>query len=238
MLREAFEWLKGQAKPEFIEVDGKKYITGDTTLVKPSLIGTVGVKTLTGIRDFILEGVDEGRWSVGSFICVNSHDLVFLETNAFGVLEQRHRPVQAELPNWPRFPFGRYMDLETFIIELQAKFVPSQGVADILRLVSNLRDETVTTSQDDGISQSVTVKKGVAMVERVDVPNPVVLAPYRTFLEVEQPEASFVFRIQRQDGKAPMCGLWDADGGNWQLTAIASIRDWFKVELPGFRVVA
>lgn len=238
MLREAFEWLKGQAKPEVIEVDGKTYIVGATTLVKPSLVGTVGVKTLTGIRDFIIESVDKGRWAEGAFICVHSHDAVFLETDAFGALEQRHRPIQAELPDWPRFPFGRYMDLETFIIEMQAKFVPSKTVADILRLVSNVRDEAVTTSQDDGYSQTVTVKKGAALVEKVDVPNPVVLAPYRTFLEVDQPESAFVFRMQRQDGKAPMCGLWDADGGNWQLTAIASIRDWFKVELPGFRVVA
>lgn len=48
---------------------------------------------------------------------------------------------------------------------------------------------------DDGVSQVATARSGVASVGKVVVPNPISLRPYRTFLEVEQQESDFVFRM-------------------------------------------
>lgn len=59
------------------------------------------------------------------------------------------------------------------------------------------------------------------------VPNPVELAPYRTFLEVEQPESQFIFRMK--DG--PRCAIFEADGGAWRNQAITNIREYLKNEL-------
>ncbi|MNW60692.1 hypothetical protein D3C74_386970 [compost metagenome] len=70
-----------------------------------------------------------------------------------------------------------------------------------------------------GMTQSVVAKTGVATVEDVKVPNPVLLAPYRTFVEVEQPESSFVFRMK--DG--PSAALFEADGGAWRNDVIANV---------------
>ena len=51
-----------------------------------------------------------------------------------------------------------------------------------------MENKTVANYGDDGVSQKATITKGIAGKEDVIVPNPVTLRPYRTFLEVEQPE--------------------------------------------------
>ena len=51
--------------------------------------------------------------------------------------------------------------------------------------------------------------------------------PFRTFLEVEQPESEFLLRLD-DDGNV---GLFEADGGMWQQTAKASITAYFEDKL-------
>lgn len=55
----------------------------------------------------------------------------------------------------------------------------------------------------------------------------VALRPFRTFLEVEQPESEFLLRLD-DDGNV---GLFEADGGMWQQTAKASIAAYFEDKL-------
>lgn len=54
-----------------------------------------------------------------------------------------------------------------------------------------------------------------------------ILAPYRTFLEVEQPESQFIFRMK--DG--PRGAIFEADGGAWRNQAIVNIREYLKEQL-------
>lgn len=55
----------------------------------------------------------------------------------------------------------------------------------------------------------------------------VTLRPYRTFLEVEQPESEFLLRL-REGGKI---GLFEADGGMWKQQAKKNIAEYFQEEL-------
>jgi hypothetical protein len=80
---------------------------------------------------------------------------------------------------------------------------------------------------DDGVSQAIQAKVGVATVATVQVPNPVVLAPFRTFVEVDQPESELIFRMQN----GPRCALFEADGGAWKLTAMRNIKDYLHAAL-------
>ena len=59
------------------------------------------------------------------------------------------------------------------------------------------------------------------------MPNPVELAPYRTFPEVEQPISKFIFRMQ----EGPRAALYEADGGAWRNKAILSIKEYLQEEL-------
>lgn len=127
----------------------------------------------------------------------------------------------------PDFRFDTYYDVEEFNIALQSKFVENEDRNILLQVVGNVSEDNVKNVGDDGVSQAVTINQGVASKADVKVPNPVELAPYRTFLEVEQPTSQFVFRMK--DG--PRAAIFEADGGAWRNQAIVNIREYFKVEL-------
>ena len=83
---------------------------------------------------------------------------------------------------------------------------------------------------DDGVSQKTTIKSGIANKTDVIVPNPVKLRPYRTFAEIEQPQSSYVFRIQDSD-RGPSFKLVEADGGLWKNATMKKIKDYLAYEL-------
>lgn len=71
------------------------------------------------------------------------------------------------------------------------------------------------------------------------IPNPVVLKPYRTFLEVDQPESAFIFRMK--EGHGVECAIFEADGGAWMMEAMQNIKAYLEKELEGmeqFTVIA
>lgn len=123
--------------------------------------------------------------------------------------------------------FKRFMDVEELNIELQSKFKESDDRDIILSFIGNVNDEEVHNYSDDGISQSMTIRQGVASVGEVKVPNPVTLTPFSTFQEVNQPERLFIFRMR--DGARG--ALFDTDDNTWKLKAINSIKEYFEWEL-------
>lgn len=127
----------------------------------------------------------------------------------------------------PRFSFNEFLGMEEFNIALQSKFVPNEHRAILLQVVGNVSEDNIRSTGDDGVSQAVTINQGVASKAAVKVPNPVDLAPYRTFLEVTQPESQFVFRMK--DG--PRGAIFEADGGAWRNQAIVNIREYLKEQL-------
>lgn len=80
---------------------------------------------------------------------------------------------------------------------------------------------------DNGVSQVATVKEGAATLTKAEVPSPANLRPYRTFLEVEQPDSPFVFRIN----KYGHCALFEADGGIWKHVAMERIHEYLTQSL-------
>jgi hypothetical protein len=96
----------------------------------------------------------------------------------------------------------------------------------------------VRETVDDTVGQEVKTARGVVMSERTKVPNPVLLAPYRTFREVTQPESLFVLRLRSGDGDKPRCALFEADGGTWKLEAIQNVATWLRAAITSVRVVA
>ena len=120
-----------------------------------------------------------------------------------------------------------YRDYETAIIELRSKYQPTEDVSYLLKLLSSMTIENKATTDDNGLTQQITVKKGVALSENVIVKPIVKLRPYRTFYEVPQPESEFLVRI----GDNGTIGFFEADGGMWKMTARHNIKDYFEYEL-------
>jgi hypothetical protein len=184
---------------------------------------TLLINTLTGLINYIKANLErQGRELL---LHVENEKTVSLN----GLLEvdgRREKLVEASAIV-TRFPFNQYIEAEEFIIAFQSKFVKNEDRDNLLKLMGNVTEQNVKTTGDDGISQSVEVKQGIASKAEVLVPNPVKLSPYRTFLEVEQPESEFIFRMQ----KGPTGAIFEADGGAWRNQAIANIRDYLKDEL-------
>ena len=75
--------------------------------------------------------------------------------------------------------------------------------------------------------QEVEARQGISLKALVQIKPRVALRPYRTFLEVEQPESEFLLRVDAEEG----VGLFEADGGMWVQTAKRRIAAYFEEKL-------
>lgn len=139
----------------------------------------------------------------------------------------------------PEFSYGRYMDHENFIIALQSKFIDNKDRELLLRFAGTVKDESIAQYGDDGVTQKATIKTGITSVGEAIVPNPVNLKPFRTFVEVDQPESAFIFRMRQNNGVE--CAIFEADGGAWKNEAMRNIKKYLAFaleELPQFTVIS
>jgi hypothetical protein len=227
--QKALEYLVGLGKVQVIEINDQKYSPVPLNHVRLPKVEPIKVNSLTGLVDYLESKFDDDAF-IGKMVHVVSHDCVKLVSNILG---DAGREVYMTAEAFaPKFNFGQWYDVESFIIAMQSCFVQNEDSAKILRVVGNIKEEAVKQTGDDGVSQKVTAKTGIATVEEVKVPNPVILAPYRIFREIEQPESKFVFRMQM----GPRCALFEADGGAWRLNAMARIKEWLEIELEGLKI--
>lgn len=138
--------------------------------------------------------------------------------------------IEADLP---QLSFGQFMPSDEFNIMLQSKFLDNNNRENVIDFASHLIVEAGQDIEDDGISQITTVKAGVASRQKAKAPNPVTLAPYRTFLEVEQPASDFILRLDKNANLA----LFEADGGFWKLQAVRLVKEYLTKNLSDFENV-
>ena len=237
MLKEAMEYLVKMAAPQYVAVDGRAYCDRPLTVIAPPTLSMVPLLTLAGLVDLVKSNIDDLRaemWllHVGSFAEVT---LMRKTTDEYG---RRAVLARVKHDDGSPFPFGRFLDREEFVIGLQSKFIQSESLRGVLAMASSLTASTVAQADDDGVAQSVTVKRGISLKEQVAVKGRVELAPFRTFREVEQPVSEFVFRLQSKDGSVPTCALFEADGGKWKLDAVLTIKAWLEAQRLNIPVIA
>lgn len=126
----------------------------------------------------------------------------------------------------PGFNSG-FRPRETALIQLRSLFVPNEGVDYLLEMLSHISKENSVTSKDNGVTQQVETRAGVALLSTQQVKPRVFLQPFRTFLEVAQPESEFLIRLD-DNGDV---GIWEADGGVWKLEAKRNIAEWLSTQL-------
>lgn len=112
---------------------------------------------------------------------------------------------------------------EVALIELRSLCIPNEGTAYLLDLLSRMTNENSVSTNDNGVTQTVEARQGVALNAVVEIKPRVMLRPFRTFLEVEQPESEFLLRVDPDEG----IGFFEADGGIWKLEAKKNIADYF-----------
>ncbi len=197
----------------------------------------IEMSTLTGLVDYIKGQIDESTEKM--IVQVVSPTEVKLISALDGDRKRENlADVEARIPD---FAYGRYMDNETFLIALQSKFIPGDDRELLLRFAGTVENGTISQYKDDGITQKATIKTGIASKGEAQVPNPVKLRPFRTFIEVEQPESSFVFRMRQDRDDGVECAIFEADGGAWKNAAMKNIKEYLEhelIEFPQFTVIS
>lgn len=221
-----------------VEINGETYTTDSLRRVEkvyPVRPPCFVASTLNGLVTYLLSGVDIGPTADRPVIVnVESPREVCVYSEVYG--DDLKRDLLARCcVEQPRLDVNHYMDPESFNVMLQTHIIQSPNRDLVLKFVGSLKDEQSNQTADDGFSQRVTIKTGVAAVGEVTVVNPVSLAPRRTFPEIEQPESNYVLRFK----EGPNVALFSTDDLTWRHAAIASIGDWLTERLgEGFVVVA
>lgn len=239
MTKDAIQYLMEQGiKPEerLVNFDeGERWLAfdndGRAKEILPRVFNAedaIRLNTLTGLVDYIKANIER----IDSQLILHIEDERSIRLTGKLEIDGSREVLATAAAIVPRFSFGEFYDMENFNIALQSKFVDQRtdGEEDdraiLLRVVGNTQEENVKTTGDNGVSQAITIKQGVNSTD-VLVPNPVLLAPYRTFLEVEQPSSQFIFRMK--DG--PRAAIFEADGGAWRNQAIVNIREYLHNNL-------
>lgn len=233
MEKDAFEYLANQAvvsagKSVTTDKEGHTFTIGGEVreFIPDDQPETLRVSTLSSVVNFMTEATDA---AVGNnkqlLVEIVSPSRVVLES-ALDKYGRRKQLMVAQVSNDP-FEFGRWTDREQMNIALQSQFVANDDQATLLKFIGNYKESTEQVATDDGVTQVASVRTGAASVDNVKVPNPVLLAPYRTFAEVKQPESQFIFRM----GDHMASALFEADGGAWKNEAISNIKNYFVKNL-------
>jgi hypothetical protein len=207
--------------------DGRTFIKGDW---KPLLDGqpsSLQTHSLQGVVDYLEKNPDGLNLSY-VLVHVATPTDVFVRSTPFGAHRQRcnYMQVEAVLPN---HKFNQWTDPDIFVPYLQSCFCDSGDLASLVAMCSNIAANTEISLKDDGVSQEATVVSGAVRKGKKDVPNPVVLYPFSTFAEVDQPPRKFVFRLKAE----PLsCILLEADGGAWKLDALQRLAAWLNERVP------
>lgn len=226
-LKEMMQYVVGLSKPEIFTLNSSQYSDKELHRIDEELRAkALEMTTLSGLVDYIKGDID--RMASNMIVHIVSPEEVRLISCLDS--DRKRETLVAVKADIPHFPFEKFIGSEEFLINIRAKFIQNEDAEKLLRFAGTTEAGTVNGYSDDGISQSATVKQGIASKETVLVPNPVKLMPRRTFTEVKQPESEFIFRMKNYDDEV-RCALFEADGGAWKRAAMQNIKEHLEYEL-------
>ncbi len=238
MIKKALEYIVGMKAPEVLEINGETYCDKELERIchNPKA-QAIEMTTLTSLVEYIKARID--TMDDKMIVHVKGPDCVYL----YSMLDlDRVREYLVEVhAQVPEFRYGRYLDHESFLIALQSQFMSNDDRELLLKFAGTVENGSVTQYGDDGVTQKATIRTGIASKGEAVVPNPVKLRPFRTFVEVAQPESSFIFRMRQDERSGVECAIFEADGGAWRNVAMSSIKEYLQYELaefPQFTVIS
>lgn len=224
MLAKMIDKIVSLKETKTFEINGETYSDGPLTRI-PRHVDMPQAFSVSSL-DSIVKLIKTEKHKVGRTILV--HVNRYNEVTVFSTyLDDFKRYVlyqaTAETPN---FSEG-WRPYEKAIIELRSIFFPNEGTKYLLNLLSSMTSENSVKTSDNGVTQKVEAKQGIALNALVEVKPRIALCPFRTFLEVAQPESEFVLRVDDNKG----VGLFEADGGVWKLEAKRNIAEYLAKQL-------
>lgn len=198
MLAKMIDKIVSLKETKIFEINGQTYADASLTRIPPHVDrpDCISVSGLDSICKLIRTELEKVGTTI--MVQVKSNDTVEVMTTYLSDFSRNtlYR-AKADAPGLRTGFRGR----EVALIELRSLCIPN----------------------DNGVTQTVEARQGVALNAVVEIKPRVMLRPFRTFLEVEQPESEFLLRVDPDEG----IGFFEADGGIWKLEAKKNIADYF-----------
>ncbi|MYZ83969.1 hypothetical protein, partial [Ligilactobacillus salivarius] len=178
LTKEALQYLAEQViKPEerVISINNQSYVideNGYPKYVAPKLHlaqNVLRINTLSGLVDYIKSNLDRADEKL--YLHIANHKSVRLVSTLKPDGSREELAIAEAI--LPKFCFNIFYDAEDFNVALQSMFIKNPDREILLKVVGNLKEDNVKVTGDDGVSQAVTIKTGVASAADVKVPNPV-----------------------------------------------------------------
>lgn len=227
MDRSAIEKIIEVSEPHIIEENGYKYSDKGLNVISEPTVEPIHVSTLSSLVDLLK--AENTLFKKPILIHISNPEMVSVYSGVNSSDKNREKPYVARF-NPVEFRFGYWYNYEQMMIALKSKFVETPELNDVVKLLGTITEENNMKVEDDGFTQTVTVKKGIALKDNKAINPRVKLIPYSTFNEVSQPEREFLLRLNG-------CGeaaLFEADGGAWQLEACENIAEYLENELAEY----
>lgn len=227
MLKEAIQEIVKLAGPKTFDIGGEHYASQALCRVDPKkdFPETITLNGLDSLCKLIRNEATDLFCDDQILVQVASYNLVRVYTTLDGEMDRRYLyKCQADTPE---VKTDRWLNHEAAVIQLQSMYIPNEDTAYLLSLLSSISKDSKVTTTDNGVTQTVEARKGVALMGNVQIKPRVTLRPFRTFLEVEQPESEFILRLS-DNGEINLIG---ADGGAWKLEAVRNIAAYFETQL-------
>jgi len=236
MIKAAIEKIQSLVElstEQAINIGGREYWRNSGHPIKPPTVSPVAsVKTL----DALLSALDAPELLGLTEDCLGAVQIVVADPRNVSIVSapdntwaQREHYIDAECKT-QSFPFGQFMDIETFIIKAQCLFVDNDHKTAMIAHVSGIVGEETIENADDGVAQTVVVRDSLNRAGRAKFTPILSLRPYRTFPEVEQPESAFLLRMRKSGDKSVEVALFEADGGLWIAQACANIAAHLRAD--------
>lgn len=224
MLKEFAQYLVGLKDNNTYEIHGEVY--SDNKLVRvPPYVPRPEKITVNGLDSIVQLIREEGCGCCPKlFVQVVSPRVVEVYSALDDDMERNC--LYRAVCDAPEFKAG-WRGYNSAIIELRSMFRQNEGTEYLLDLLSRITKENGVTTMDNGVTQQVEARSGISLKTMENIKPRVLLAPFRTFSEVEQPESEFLTRLD-DDGNI---GFFEADGGVWRLSAKERIAEFIAGNL-------
>lgn len=225
MLKEAIEKIQEMSQPMIISQGEHTYVItkgGDFSEIRnsPDMIQSINLSSLAALVTFVqqeaIDLVDKLFISVDGPTTVNC--FTSPREDAQQLRTYLYCATATDVPGWSE---KVNMGFEEAIIALRTRFQHTPDLEYALQLLSSITSGSKVTLNDNGIATSVVTQRGIALQDNAAIRPIVNLRPYRTFMEVDQPESSFLIRVSER-----AISFVEADGGMWRLSARQTVQSY------------
>ena len=186
MLAKMIDKIVSLKETKIFEINGQTYADASLTRIPPHVDrpDCISVSGLDSICKLIRTELEKVGTTI--MVQVKSNDTVEVMTTYLSDFSRNtlYR-AKADAPGL----YTGFRGREVALIELRSLCIPNEGTAYLLDLLSRMTNENSVSTNDNGVTQTVEARQGVALNAVVEIKPRVMLRPFRTFLEVEQPES-------------------------------------------------